>query len=173
MLLWALGGFVPRSKEPLRLIKLVWMMVPDERLTWSNHNWIVRSTGSSSQRRGMIAVRVVKRISDEMMRQRFGKDVDLSCLGISRACHNTLQALRLAKKCGDRVAIVSLSERPWVFESADQYLPGPIEKIWKGECFESSVFFEVANHYPKSKSDKLCRKNRTETCKANECLFTW
>lgn len=34
------------------------------------------------------------------------------------------KALRLAKKCGDRVAIVSLSERPWVFESADQYLPG-------------------------------------------------
>eukprot|EP00438_Fugacium_kawagutii_P001436 Skav215657 [mRNA] locus=scaffold2880:3879:4592:- [translate_table: standard] len=34
------------------------------------------------------------------------------------------KALRLAKTCGDRVAIVSLSERPWVFESADQYLPG-------------------------------------------------
>lgn len=69
------------------------------------------------------------------MRQRFGKDVDLSCLGISRAAPTTLQALRLAKKCGDRVAIVSLSERPWVFESADQYLPGPIEKIRKGEVF--------------------------------------
>lgn len=34
------------------------------------------------------------------------------------------KALRLAKKCSDRVAIASLSERPWVFESADQYLPG-------------------------------------------------
>eukprot|EP00913_Durusdinium_trenchii_P032689 g30598.t1 len=34
------------------------------------------------------------------------------------------KVLRLAKQCGDRVAIVSLSERPWVFESADQYLPG-------------------------------------------------
>lgn len=55
----------------------------------------------------------------------------LTCpaLGFPELHRNTLQALRLAKKCGDRVAIVSLSERPWVFESADQYLPGPIEKI--------------------------------------------
>ncbi|CAJ1430793.1 unnamed protein product [Effrenium voratum] len=34
------------------------------------------------------------------------------------------EVLRGAKEAADRVAIVTLSARPWVFESADQYLPG-------------------------------------------------
>jgi len=34
------------------------------------------------------------------------------------------QVLRAAKAAAHRVGIVTLSERPWVFESADKYLPG-------------------------------------------------
>ena len=75
----------------------------------------------------MIAARVVKRISDETAVWK--RCLSCPASGFPELRRNTLQALRLAKKCGDRVAIVSLSERPWVFESADQYLPGPIEEI--------------------------------------------
>lgn len=87
-----------------------------------------------------------------------GLEKMLTCpaLGFPELRRNTLQALRLAKKCGDRVAIVSLSERPWVFESADQYLPGPIEKIWKGECFE--CFLWGRKSLPKIKKRQTMQK---------------
>ena len=42
----------------------------------------------------------------------------------------TREVLRGAKEAADRVAIVTLSARPWVFESADQYLPGPGGVEW-------------------------------------------
>lgn len=88
--------------------------------------------------------------SSPNLRRRAGRSRTGAGLPNDFPCYKAIQehgeliakALRLAKSYGD-VAIVTLSDRPWVFESADQYVPGResileghgvyVQRIWEGQ----------------------------------------